>query len=170
MRKDGHYNHGAKITVLFAIKLGDPAFSPHVCGSVQRRRRLVQCVHGVGKTMNIFRDFCNHICLEIEQHGVVETYDHRILIWDNLAAHHSAYVHQTMTGCEGPHWFSIVTWPQYHPKFVPIEYKICELANILRKRKEPNWAMLTLENVIYQAAATIKTFDCTFKQGGYRGV
>jgi hypothetical protein len=100
VRKDGHYHHGAKITVLFAIEPGDPALPPHVRGSVQRPRHWVRCVHGVGTTINIFRDFCDHICSEIEQFGVVGTDDHRILIWDNLAAHHSTYVHQTVTGCE----------------------------------------------------------------------
>jgi hypothetical protein len=35
VRKDGHYHHGAKITVLFAIKLGDLALPLHIRGSVQ---------------------------------------------------------------------------------------------------------------------------------------
>ena len=98
------------------------------------------------------------------------TDDHRIFIWDNLAAHHSAYVHQTVTGREGPRRFSIIARPQYHPKYGPIEYKICELTSILRKRKEPHWTMQMLENEIYQAAASIETFDSTFVHCGYRWV
>jgi hypothetical protein len=38
VRKDGHFHHGAKITVLFAIKPGDPALPLHVRGSVQHPR------------------------------------------------------------------------------------------------------------------------------------
>jgi hypothetical protein len=126
VRKDWHYHHGAKITVLLAIEPGDPALLPHVRGSVQHPQHWIWYIHEVGTRINIFRDFCDHICLEIEQFGVVGTDDHRILIWDNLAAHHSVYVPQTVTGCEGPCQISIVAWLQYHPKFGPIEYKICE--------------------------------------------
>jgi hypothetical protein len=35
VRKDWHYHHGAKITVLFAIEPGDPRLLPHVRGNVQ---------------------------------------------------------------------------------------------------------------------------------------
>jgi transposase len=66
------------------------------------------------------------------------TDNHRIFIWDNLAAHHSAYVHQTIAGRDGSRRFSIVARPQYHPKYGPIEYKICELTNILHDRKQPD--------------------------------
>jgi hypothetical protein len=78
------------------------------------------------------------------------------------------YVHQTVTGRAGPLQFSIVACPQYHPKFGPIEYKICELTNMLRMRKEPTWTMQMLENAIYQAAASIKTFNSTFVHCGYQ--
>jgi hypothetical protein len=36
IRKDGHYHHSMKITVIFAIELGDPALPPHVRGSLER--------------------------------------------------------------------------------------------------------------------------------------
>ena len=168
VRKDGHYHHGSKITVLFAIEPGDPALPPETRGSVERPRRWIRCIQGVGTTTNVFRDFCDHICTEIERFGVDGTDDHRIFIWDNLAAHHSAYVHQTVTGRDGPRRFSIVARPQYHPKYGPIEYKICELTNILRDRKQPDWNMRMLEDGIYQAAMSIKSFDSTFVHCGYR--
>ncbi len=41
VRKDGHYNHGSKITVLFAIEPGDPALPPETWGSVERPRRWI---------------------------------------------------------------------------------------------------------------------------------
>jgi hypothetical protein len=170
VRKDGYYYFGAKITVLFAIEPGDPRLPPHLRGSVQRPRRWIRCIQGCGTTINIFRDFCDHICTEIEQYGVEGTDDHRIFIWDKLAAHHSAYVHQTVTGREVPRRFSIIARRQYHPKYGSIAYKICKVTSILRKRKEPHWTMQTLENEIYQAAASIETFDSTFVHCGYMGL
>jgi len=170
VRKDGHYYFGAKITVIFAIEPGDPRLPHHVLGSVQHPRHWIWCVHGCGTTTSIFCDFCDHVCMEIDQFGVQRTDDHRIFIWDNLAAHHSAYVHQTVTGCDGPCQFSIVARPQYHPKFGPIEYKICELTNILWMRKQLNWTVQMLENEIYATAASIESFDSTFVHCGYRWV
>ncbi len=35
MQMDGHYGHGKKITVLFAIEPGDPGLAPQVYGSVE---------------------------------------------------------------------------------------------------------------------------------------
>lgn len=137
VRKDGHYHHGAKITCLFGIEPGDPRLPPHVRGSLQLPRRWIRCVRSVGTTTNIFRDFCDHICTDIETNPVtyqdpatqqiIDTDDHRILMWDNLVAHHAAYVHQTVTGRGGLRQFSIIARPQYHPKFAPIEYKICDI-------------------------------------------
>jgi hypothetical protein len=67
-----------------------------------------------------------------------------------------------VTGHAGPRQFNIVAPLQYHPKFGLIEYKICELMNILRMKKEPTWTMHELENAISQAATLIEMFDSTF--------
>lgn len=61
VRKDGHYHHGVKITVIFAIEPGDPALPPHVRGSLDRPRRWIRCLRAVGTTTIIFRDFCDTI-------------------------------------------------------------------------------------------------------------
>jgi hypothetical protein len=149
VRKDGHYHLGAKITVLFAIEPRDPRLHPLVRGSVQHPRHWVRCMHGVGTTINIFHNVCDHKCLEIEQFGVPVMDDHCIFLWDDLAAHHSAYIHQMVTGRASPRQLSIVAHPQYHPKFGTIEYKICELTNILRMEKELTWTKQEFENSIY---------------------
>jgi transposase len=127
VRKDGHYNHGMKTTVLFAIEPGDPNLPPASRGSLQNPRRWIWCVRGPGTTTIIFHDFIASICLDIEQHGHDGTDDHRIFIWDNLAAHNAAYVHNMVVGRPGPRMFSILARPQHHPKYGPIEYKICDL-------------------------------------------
>jgi hypothetical protein len=44
-----------------------------------------------------------------------------------------------VTGRAGPRQFSIVARPQYHPKFGPIEYKICELKNIFTHEEGANF-------------------------------
>jgi hypothetical protein len=119
-------------------------------------------------TISIFHNFWDHICSEIEQFCVPVTVNHRIFLWDTLAAHHTAYTHQMVTGCAGPRQFSIVAHPQYYPKHGPIDYKICELTNISRMKKEPTWTIQDLENAIYQAAASIKMFGSTFVHCGYQ--
>lgn len=167
VRKDGHYHHGSKITVLFAIEPGHADLAPHVRGSIQNPRRWVRCVRSVGTTTNIFRDFCDHICTDIETNGHNGTDDHRILMWDNLTAHHAAYVHQTVTGRAGPRRFSIIARPQYHPKYAPIEYKICDVTQKVALEKVEDWDMARLEQAIVNAAMTIGPFDSTFHHCGY---
>ena len=108
VRKDGHYLHGMKITVLFAIEPGDPNLPPATRGSIQNPRRWIQCMRGPGTTAIIFRYFIDTICTDIEQHGYDGTDDHRIFIWDNLAAHNTAYVHNMVVGRPGPCDFSIL--------------------------------------------------------------
>jgi hypothetical protein len=127
VRKDRHYHHGIKMTVIFAIKLGDLALPAHVRGSVEHPWRWIRCLCAVGTTTNIFRDFCNYDCTDIEMNNISGTDFHQVFIWDNLTAHHSAYVHNTVTNRIGPSNFSIVPRPQYHPKYGPIEYKICKV-------------------------------------------
>jgi hypothetical protein len=105
VRKDGHYHHGIKMTVIFAIEPGDPALLPNVCGSLECSWHWIRCLHATGTTINIFCDFCDYVCRDIETNNIPGTNAHRIFIWDNLAAHHSAYVHSTVTNCDGPSLF-----------------------------------------------------------------
>ena len=58
VRKDGHYQHGMKMTIIFAIEPGDPALPAHVHRSVERPLRWIRCLSALGTTTNIFRDFC----------------------------------------------------------------------------------------------------------------
>jgi hypothetical protein len=166
--KDGHYHHSIKMTVIFAIKPGDPALPAHVCGSVQRPQRWIRCLHAVGTTTNIFRDFCNYVCTDIETNNIPGTNFHQVFIWDNLAAHHSTYIHNMATNCVGPSNFLIVPWPQYHPIYGPIKYKICEVMEKIRLKKEENWDMNCLEHEIMLAANQIGSFDTTYQHCRYR--
>ena len=96
VRKDGHYHHGAKITIIFVIEPGDPALAPHVRGSVERPRRWIRCVRAVGTTTNIFRDFWDYVCTDIETNNIPGTDFHRIFIWDNLVISQLSHGHSTI--------------------------------------------------------------------------
>ena len=171
VRKDGHYGHGQKITVLFAIEPGDPTLPPHVYDSIQWPQRWIKCVRNIGTSTNTFRDFCEYVCSDIELNGIPGTDDQRIFIWDNLAAHHSAYVHATVTARAGLRRFYIVPRPPYHPKFGPIEYKICDITQQIKLKTDPDWDIAEVEQQIYSLAMTIgrhNDFDSTFIYCGYQ--
>jgi hypothetical protein len=101
VRKDGHYKHGRKITILFAIEPGDLALPPDVRGSIARPRRWIHCIRLKGTSTNVFLDFCKTVCADIKANGIDGMDDHRVFLWDNLSAHHSAYVHKTVTNRTG---------------------------------------------------------------------
>ena len=54
-------------------------------------------------------------------------------MWDNLQAHLTDLVYETVQGRETPNIFQIVRCPPYQPKYAPIEYIICEIASQLQK-------------------------------------
>jgi hypothetical protein len=58
VRKDGHYGHGEKLTILFAIEPGDPRLPPHVYGSIENPRQWIRCVRNIGTSNNMLQDFC----------------------------------------------------------------------------------------------------------------
>jgi hypothetical protein len=76
VHKDGHYHHGIKMTVIFAIEPGDLALPAHVRGSVERPRCWIRCLSVVGTTTNISRDFCGYICTDIETNNIPGTNFH----------------------------------------------------------------------------------------------
>jgi hypothetical protein len=103
--------------------------------------------------------------------GIPGTDDQRTFIWDNLAAHHSAYVHATVTARAGPRRFYIVPRPPYHPKFGPIKYKICDITQQIKLKTDPDWDIAEVEQQIYSLAMTIgchNDFDSTFIHCGYQ--
>lgn len=167
IRKDGHYKVGNKLTCLLGIEPGDPRIPAGQRGSVENPRRWVRCIQNGGTTNIVFRDFCEHICSDIENNPIFPTDDHRVMMWDNLSSHHSAYVNQTVTGRPGPCAFTIVPRPPYQPKYGPIEYKICDLTHEVRMKKEKSWSVARLEQEVKRAAQRIGPFDSTFKHCGY---
>ncbi len=103
-----------------------------------------------------FCNFCNYVCRDIETNNISGTDSHQIFIWDNLAAHHSQYGHNTVTGRVNPSHFTILPRPPYHPKYGPIEYKICEVLEKIWLKNEEQWDINQLEQEIFIAANQIK--------------
>lgn len=73
-----------------------------------------------------------------------------------------------MTGSGGPHRFSIVPRPQYHPKYRPIEYKICNVTARVQNQKQADWDMGRLEVAIRAAAHHLGPFDSMFEHCCYQ--
>ena len=69
VRKDGHYTWGVKLTVLVGIEPGDPALPANTPGSIERPLQWVRALRGTGTKINVFQDFENHICHDIEVNG-----------------------------------------------------------------------------------------------------
>ena len=90
-----------------------------------------------------------------------------MFIWDNLTAHHSAYVHNMVTGHVGPSSFSIVPRPPYHPKYGLTGNKICEVMDKIWLEKEEDWDLNRLEHEITLTANQIKRFEESFIHCGY---
>ena len=106
--------------------------------------------------------------MNFEKNNIPGTDFHWVFIWDNLTVHHSAYVHNTVTGHVGSTNFSIVPWPPFHSKYGRIEYKICEVMGKIWLKKEEDWDMNRLKHEIMLAENQIISFDTTFQHCRYR--
>ena len=172
MRKPGHYVRTAKLTVLLGIEPGDPHVPPHIDGSVEKPRRWVRVLQNHGTTIEVFRDFIEEICSEVENDGLhllgYDTDDRRVFLWDNLNSHLSHLVTQVVEGrVGGPTVFTSVPRPADQPKYGPIEYAICDLVGHLAIEAQANWTTVLLERKIRDAAQQIKGFWNTFDFCGY---
>ena len=93
VRHSAHYTQIAqRLNVIIAIEAGNMNVHPASSGSVNLPRRWVHITEESIDQL-IFGDFVNEILTDIESHPVADGYDeNRCIIWDNLAAHKTAYV------------------------------------------------------------------------------
>ena len=94
----------------------------------------------------------------------------RVFLRDNLSAHKTTLVYQTVEGREGPNRFRIVCRPPYRPQIAPIEYPIYDIAYELERRIDRHDNTNTMEQMIYNIVATVGNngnFDNTFDHCGY---
>ncbi len=162
-----YYGHGRKITVLIAIEPGDPALALHVLGSVERPWRWIRSIWLKGTMMNVFCDFCEMICSDTEIMGWMGQTTIAFLfgIICGLTTRRTCMRRlQSVSVCGG---FRLPRL-QYHPKFGPIEYSICEAISRLRLAKEADWDMDDLEQQICQIAISMWQFDAIFLHCGYQ--
>jgi hypothetical protein len=78
IRKDGHYHHCTKMTVIFAIKLRNLDLPQHTRGSIEHPWHWIKCLCTVGITTNIICDFCDHVFQDIEMNNIPGTNSHRL--------------------------------------------------------------------------------------------
>ena len=152
IRKPGHYCRNTKLTVIVAVEPGDPGLPDNMDGSIARPRRWIRVLRLAGMPGSIFADFCNQVCTDIENNPIPGLDNHRVFLWDNLRAHQTGQVVQTVEGRGGPCHFTIVSWPPYQPKYGPIEYVILDLVSQLRKEVDRDWNEDIAEQRLYQVS------------------
>jgi len=177
VRSPGHYERTQKLTVLFAIEPGCPRLPLNVIGSIHRPRRWIRVIRSGGTNAATFADFIEYICNDIETNPVPtllsDIDSDRNFLWDNLRAHMTPIVAQTLAvrppGSNTT--FGYVPRPPYQPKYGPIEYKICDLIAAVGKKSTPDWTLADLERALREEAQGISrgnlSFDNTFDHCGY---
>jgi hypothetical protein len=171
IRKPGNYQKAAGFSVLYAIEPGDPSLPADQLGSIERPRKWIQVNRNLNTDQFVFADFIDTICADFENHTIPELDNHRVFLWDNLSAHMTAHVYQTVEGRGHPNFrFQIVRRPPYQPKIAPIEYKICDVCLALQKLMDKGHTMDDLEHLILQIVATVGddgNYQMTFDHCGY---
>lgn len=97
----------------------------------------------------IFADFLDSVLTNIEQNPVAGDAD-RVIMWDNLSAHHTGLVTATveLRASRPQFTFTIVPCPPYQPKHAPVEYMFCEISTRLATMVQPNWTLVDLRLAI----------------------
>ena len=149
VRDTAHYKKGQKgLTLVLAVEPGNPALPPHVYGSIHNPRKWwMITVNNVNQV--VFADFIDSILTDIEQNPVAGD-EERILLWDNLSAHHTGLVTATveLRPTRPQFQFIIIPRPPYQPKYAPIEYIFCEIGGRLATMVQSNWTLLNLRMAI----------------------
>ena len=168
VRTVGNYKKETKLTVILAIEAGDPRLPDESEGSIMHPRRWIKIRRVAGTDAEAFAGFCDGMCGAIEGHmHIPGTDDHRVILWDNLRAHMTPIVYQTIEARDGPTRFSILPRPAYQPKYGPIEYKICDLLLHMQYNTNGEMTLDEMEHAINVSAAKIGPFDSTFDHCGY---
>ena len=165
VRKRGHYTRDKKVCVRIAISPGDPALPAHAYGSVANPRRWVEVSLDTGTTATDFSKLCQAIMDDIDQNEPGN--DERYFLWDNLRLHLAPLVYQTVHGRAGIRLYHILPRPPYQPKWGPIEYIICQLAERLGARIHSINNLQHLQEAIMTIVPQLTSFDATFVHCGY---
>ena len=103
----GNYTKDTKLTVILAIERGDPRLLDEMEGIILYPRRWVRVRRVAGTDAEAFAAFCEEMCGLIEgRQYIAGTDDHQVILWDNLRAHMTPIVYQTIEARDNPCRFS----------------------------------------------------------------
>ena len=171
VRDTANYKKGGGIVnLLMAVEPGNPLIPPNQLGSITHPCVWYRIVDGTVDQF-VYASFIDEICRDIEAHPLPHD-NERYFLWDNLALHGTAYVNFTleMRPTRNQFQFIAIPWPPYQPKFAPIEYVFCQIANDLAKRTTETDTLNDLRNNITNLCTVIGNggnFDRTFAHCGY---
>ena len=146
VRAPGVYGHGEKWTLIMGIDCAD--------------RVWVRLAKASGTTTAIFNNFVLNTILA---DPAVAASAPRTLMWDNLSAHKSAVVFNTVTFAG----HRVLLRPPYHPVDGPIGYVFNQLQNQLTLRAGEITDDLSFSNLVQNIIANLQGFDATFVHCGY---
>ena len=162
---------GGRINLLLAVEPGDPNIPANQIGSIEHPRTWYKVVDG-NVDQFVYAEFIDEICSDIEQNPLPSD-NERYFLWDNLALHGTAYVNYTLEMRPTRNIFRFVAIPRppYQPKFAPIEYVFCQIANELARRTNEGDTIAILQTNVTDLCTTIGSggaMDRTFEHCGYR--
>ena len=172
VRDIGHYKKGeGSVNLIMAIEPGNPAIPSHQLGSTEYPRRWFLIERNRNVNQYIFAQFIDMICIDIENNPKPGD-DFRVFLWDNLSAHRTDLVFNTleMRDSRDEFRFMCIPRPPYQPKFAPIEYIICQIATELSRRRRRGWNLDILEQELHNICATVGNHNVankTWRHIGY---
>jgi len=160
------------LTILIGVEPCDERLPAHLDGSLERLRRWIRSILNQGTTIEVFTDFIDSICSDIENtglhhHNFFDTDNNRYFLWDILNSQLSPLVIQLVEGWPGQCNFSSIPRPPYQLKYGPIEYVICWIASRLAKLVRQNWTTATMEQEIRNVFASMRDYVNYFDHCGY---
>ena len=171
VRDIANYKRGSlTLNLLMAVEPGDPNLAPNQLGSIRFPRVWYKIVdHNVDQF--VYAEFLNEICTDIETSPLPND-NERIFLWDNLALHGTAYVSRTLEMRPTRHQFRFLAIPRppYQPKFAPIEYVFCQIANELSRKTNENDTPIDLRRKLTNICTVVGNegkLDRTFQHCGY---
>ena len=151
VREPGKYGHGKKWTIILAIDC--------------QGRRWMRFAKESGTSTAIFDQFCQSIINSLTSPlAPVNPGLQRTFMWDNLSAHHSAQVYNTVTFAG----HRVLARPPYRPVDGPIEYIFNQLQLDLTHRIHTIKNEADFIAAVNAIITNLGGFDATFQHCGYQ--
>ena len=171
VRDIGNFKRYANfLNLLMAVEPGDPNIPLNQLGSIQYPRVWYKIVH-TNVDQFVYAEFIDEICTDFETNPLPSD-NERYFLWDNLSFHGTAYVSYTleMRPQRDQFRFTPIPRPPYQPKYAPIEYVFCHIANHLSQMTSENDTMVDLRRNVTNICTVVGNngkMDCTFHHCGY---